>query len=451
MAPKVHPQLEFKTARQRATEQPPAIDWVIGGLAAGGIVTELDGPHKSAGKTTFIAHAVRRKLDGKPFLGLASKPGPVVWLTEESWSTFQEALRVAGLLDRDDLYVLCREDALGAPWAEVARQARDLSIRIGARLLIGDTLSSLAGLKGDEENSSGAAMEAIRPVQEIAAAGVAVLVSRHERRAGGEVGDSGRGSTAFSGAVDMIFRLTRLGGEGRASMRRLDYIGRVRAVPEARIIELTEAGYVLVGSEANVRHREAERLLLDHVPAREEDAITLPSLWSGEGPLVGSALGKSTIREVAEALFQAGRLARKEINPRRHVWWCVFAAPVPTKHIGKKSGVEAESVDVFGAHTPLRSEHTPNTPDSDDSAPDIHPSPDHDPRRQTPGGTDPLHCPACGRVDYAPLPEDRRRCLACGEVWQRPLPLLNGSPNQTTLLDDFLAELDARAKKAGRE
>jgi hypothetical protein len=302
----------------------------------------------------------------------------VVWITEESWSTFQEPLGEAGLLERDDLYILCREDAMGVPWVEVARQAREWTINAAAKLLIGDTLSSLAGLKGDEENSSGAAQEAIRPVQEIAAAGVAVLVTRHERRAGGEVGESGRGSTAFSGAVDMIFRLTRLGGEGRDTMRRLDYIGRIRGVPDSRIIELTNNGYVLVGNELDVKLREAQAFLVDHLPDREDEAVTLPSLQEAA---TAKAIGKTTVREAAETLVKAGKLAKKEVSARKHLFWCVSGAPVPTGHIRNRAGDETEADSVSGVHTPIGVDtYGHRTPTS--AAPAMHPLADA--------------CPACG-------------------------------------------------------
>ena len=44
----------------------------------------------------------------------------------------------------------------------------------------------------------------MQPLQQAAAAeGLGVLVSQHERKSGGEVEDSGRGSSAFAGAADI--------------------------------------------------------------------------------------------------------------------------------------------------------------------------------------------------------------------------------------------------------
>ncbi len=41
--------------------------------------------------------------------------------------------------------------------------------------------------------------EALAPIQAIAGLGIGVILSRHERKSGGDVGDSGRGSSAWGG------------------------------------------------------------------------------------------------------------------------------------------------------------------------------------------------------------------------------------------------------------
>lgn len=47
------------------------------------------------------------------------------------------------------------------------------------------------------------------PLQDAAHAGLTVIVCRHERKGGGDVGDSGRGSSATWGDVDIILQLRR--------------------------------------------------------------------------------------------------------------------------------------------------------------------------------------------------------------------------------------------------
>ena len=67
-----------------------------------------------------------------------------------------------------------------------------------------DTLGQFAGIRGDGENSSGEAQAAMSPFA-ASRRKRARRDSRHERKGGGEVGESGRGSSAFGGAVDDDF------------------------------------------------------------------------------------------------------------------------------------------------------------------------------------------------------------------------------------------------------
>ena len=103
-------------------------------------------------------------MDGADFLGVATRKGPVVYLTEQSSPTFREALRRANLLERDDFYVLFWADTRGVQWAAVVQAAVDKCKEVGAELLVVDTLPQFAGIAGDGENSAGAAMEAMRPL-----------------------------------------------------------------------------------------------------------------------------------------------------------------------------------------------------------------------------------------------------------------------------------------------
>lgn len=49
-----------------------------------------------------------------------------------------------------------------------------------------------------------------RRLRGIAAGGRAVLLVRHDRKSGGDIGDSGRGSNALTGAVDIVLNLARM-------------------------------------------------------------------------------------------------------------------------------------------------------------------------------------------------------------------------------------------------
>ena len=207
--------LPFRTAAEIETETAATVDWIASPWGAAGAITELDGKVKAAGKTSWLLAMCRAILDGEPFMGEPTSKTPIVYLTEQNSTTFRVAMERAGLLGRDDFVVLSWADTVSARWEVVVQEAVSECKRRGARLLVVDTMAQFAGLHGDSENNAGNALEAIRPLQLGAAQGLGVVFSRHERKSGGEVGDSGRGSSAFGGAVDTILSLRRPEGRTR--------------------------------------------------------------------------------------------------------------------------------------------------------------------------------------------------------------------------------------------
>jgi hypothetical protein len=265
--------LLFKTARQVAEETPAEVDWIARPYLAKGAITEIDGKIKAAGKTTFVSHKVAAIVDGKPFMGEPTTRAKVVWLTEQSPSTFRKVLERANLTDRDDVVVLHWHDAMGIEWADVARAATAKALDIGAGLLVVDTLGQFAGIRGDGENNAGAAQEAMQPLQEAAAKGLAVEFTRHERKGGGEVGESGRGSSAFGGAVDVIMTIRRGEGNTRPSVRIVEALSRFDETPDKVVIELTDKGYRNLGNASAFAEKEAQDAVVEILPAKAEHAL----------------------------------------------------------------------------------------------------------------------------------------------------------------------------------
>lgn len=60
--------IRFRTAAEFAAEVPPDVPWAVRPWVAKGSVTEIVGPPKSAGKTTFVLAMLRAGIDGRPFL-----------------------------------------------------------------------------------------------------------------------------------------------------------------------------------------------------------------------------------------------------------------------------------------------------------------------------------------------------------------------------------------------
>lgn len=291
--------LAFRSGRELVAEAPADVDYIARPWSALGTITELDGKPKSAGKTTWLLHLIQAILDGRPFLGEPTRRTPVVLLTEQSRASIAPTLRALGL-DRDDLSLLTWPDAFGTPWPAMVAAAGAECERIGGLFFAVDTLGQFAGVRGDAENDAGAALEAMAPLQAAAASGLAVLVSRHDRKAGGDVGESGRGSNAWSGAVDCILALRRPLNPARPTIRELEAISRRGDVPaEPVLIELTDAGYVVLGSDAAVAFGDARTGILE---------ILADVDWHTERELVEAlpAVSRTTVRDALSVLVTAG-------------------------------------------------------------------------------------------------------------------------------------------------
>lgn len=270
--------LTFRTGTEIAAHTPTEVPWLVKPWVAGGAITEVDGKVKVAGKTTWVTHMVRAVLDGAEFMGEKTAKTPAVVLTEQNPTSFRETMKRADLLNRDDFVTLFWAETLGFSWPEVARAAVEECQRRRAKLLVVDTLGQFAGLFGDSENNSGAALTAVQPLQLAAEAGVAVIIVRHERKRGGSVGDSGRGSSAFAGAVDIVLSIRRPEGNQKRNSRLIQAVSRFDETPPELLIELTDTGYRSLGEPGEVAKQQAAREVLDALPKSKSEAIDIKTL-----------------------------------------------------------------------------------------------------------------------------------------------------------------------------
>ena len=269
--------LIFRSGKQIAKEIPPEIPWIIPSFIAAGAITELDGKPKLSGKTTFVAHMVAAALDGLSFLGHPTTETKTVYLSEQPLTSFRTAMERAALLGRKNVRFLFWADTLGTPWHSVAEAAIEECKRMGAKILVVDTFAQFAGLAGDSENNAGDALQALLPLQKAAAQGIAVVVVRYERKGGGQIGDSGRGSSAFAGAVDIIVSLRRPEGNQPRNVRLLQAVSRFDSFDDA-LIELTDRGYRLLGAPGEAARAHAAAELLSTIPKSKTKAATINDL-----------------------------------------------------------------------------------------------------------------------------------------------------------------------------
>jgi hypothetical protein len=308
--------LPFRTALEVATETPEHIEWIAKPYVALGAITEVDGKVKLAGKTTWTTFLCRAALDGLPFMGEPTTKTPVVYLTEQPPSSWRLTLERAGLLGREDFHCLYFRDIRGITWQDVADEAIAHCKQVGSKLLVVDTLGQFAGIAGDSENNSGDALAAMMPLQEAAGYGIAVILLRHDRKSGGMVGESGRGSSAYSGAVDIVLSIRRPEGNTKKTLRTIHAVGRFDETPEELVIDLTPEGYVSLGSAANVREADAEQVITAAAPKTPEEAVTLEEL------IKDSDVSRATAQRAAKNLCARGTLLTlgkgKKGNPFRY-------------------------------------------------------------------------------------------------------------------------------------
>jgi hypothetical protein len=181
-------------------------------VARRGLITELVAKVKM-GKTTFALQGLRAGIGGDDEYCSKAVSGPirVGYVTEEGQQTFLEALHrygLADLVDQDAFFSVfdfeTQDVALSKVVDSLIQHGQDDRVDV----IVLDTLSVIAGL--DEEDHSGQAAKVMHQVRRLAVAGFAVLILRHSRKTGGEVGDAGRGSSAISGYVDILLQIEPL-------------------------------------------------------------------------------------------------------------------------------------------------------------------------------------------------------------------------------------------------
>lgn len=259
------------------------------------------------GKTQLSLDLVRAVVSGGMFLGQrVERAGAVILLTEQGPNSFQDQLRRSGI-SSPKLSVLYRHEAGNLPWELVVLGALARANKVGAVLLVVDTLSGWAGFGAEGENDSGAATLAMRPIQDAAATGLTVLVNRHDRKSGGEIGEAGRGSGAIGGAADVLLHLVRATSEGHENRRTLEYTGRYEDAPAKVTVEWNGSEYVLLGNVTDVERNEARLLIPDILPMPDSDPMLRKDVITAVKGRAGS-ISKSTIERALTELAGSGEI-----------------------------------------------------------------------------------------------------------------------------------------------
>jgi hypothetical protein len=249
----------IKSAKEFSEEQGEDIPWIIDGLFAPGCLVEILGSVK-AGKSTWVCGAIWCILNGEPWLGRPVQKGKVLYVTEQAGTSFRKTLERGRIDKHEDLYIVTPTQLHGREWDDAVEEIMEVASELGCGTVVFDTLARLAGLAGDEENSSGVAMRVLRPFQVAKAKNLAVLFVRHGRKSGGTINEMGRGSNAYSGEMDVIVGLRVLDEEHK----KMEVSGRLDE-PSSCTLRYTGGTYVLgedPQAEANKQNDEQRVELL---------------------------------------------------------------------------------------------------------------------------------------------------------------------------------------------
>jgi hypothetical protein len=296
--------IQFLNPRELVSASRGKVDWIAKPFVVRGGITEVTGKIKAAGKTTFILDLVRAVLSGQEFLGYPTRKTRVIFLTEQPRSSFSVALERAGLLRSDRLRILPWANARGVKWAHIVKRVREECREFHARLVVVDTVFYFAYKSGMDENSSGSAIEIMQPLGELASHGIAVVAIRHERKDSGDVGDVGRGSSAFGGVPDILISIRRPSGGHRPTMRELRMESRFSETPSELMVELTPTGFVNCGSGADVEFRRALKQIREAISSHK-DGMTLGKIHKSTG------VGRTTAQKAILRLIKKGLIVQK--------------------------------------------------------------------------------------------------------------------------------------------
>ena len=225
-------------------------DWLWHGYLVPGGMTLLTSLWK-AGKTTLLAVLLHRMKTGGELAGAAVTAGQAVVVSEEDpalWERRSRRLDFGGHVSW-----LCRPfraRPTPAEWRALIDSLAALRRERGTDLAVIDPLAAF--LPGRDENTAGLMLEALLPLQNLTALGMAVLLLHHPRKHSSAPGQMARGSGALSAHVDVILEMTTVSGDPDDRRRRLLGFSRFAETPSDRVIELNAEGtdYVSLGDLA---------------------------------------------------------------------------------------------------------------------------------------------------------------------------------------------------------
>jgi hypothetical protein len=297
-----------RTAAELLAEVPEEPAWVIPGLLARSWTIKVAAREKT-GKGTFIALLLGAVERGEETLfGPATEPTTALIYTEEPQDSIREKIADAGLRRATVVYGW---ELGGLDWPGKVDALIDRATDDGHGVIFVDNVSRAAGVEDEAGTELARAVEYLS--ERAKAAGLAVIIDHHHRKAAGKTEDKSRGGTALAGACDNNVEMERVGTDWTSRVRRLSSRGRVRATHWTRTVALTEdgTGYEVVAdtdAPQDGRLRKRLRALRDAGDAGTDAAAFAEAI----------ELGKEAARQTLKELEGEGWAQSTEGKPRRY-------------------------------------------------------------------------------------------------------------------------------------
>ncbi len=302
--------LNFVSARSIAESEPEEPDSVIEQIAIKGAITLFSAKIK-VGKTTFLGASLYAILHDESIIGLRTQRARILYCTEEGRKTFRAFLKRTGLDGEDDLEVLF----LGSvqreiTWPVVVKNVLGHALSINADVVIFDTLTRWAHVKPEQENDAGAAAAAMEPLELLRAANLCVIAVFHDRKSGGDVSDSTRGSSAFGGSADVLLNLVHSGTNGHTNRRVLSSLGRFDD-PAIWTIDWEDGAYILraEGEDQRVERDDMQQTIQSHLMMGQHTNDELKAA-------LGVSPKDQTYRRALDELMALGKVERSGMGKR---------------------------------------------------------------------------------------------------------------------------------------
>jgi len=271
-------ELRFLTLAELRERTPAEPTWLWHGYLATGSVTLLAGKPKAGKSTLAIAVSAAMATGATSFLGRDMRPGAVVYVSEEGAPTLMHKLPAGDA----GMHLLTRDGAWPKPeWPALVNAAVEHSQKVGARLLVIDTAPFWTAMPAEGSKDGDRVQRVMHTLVQATRAGLAVLLTTHTRKAGGEDGDAVSGSTQWTGASDTVLELERPAENAPPTQRLLLGLGRFPATPAAALIDrdaVTGAWSVSGHAEdrRSARAAATRALVLDALA--DGEALTRPEL-----------------------------------------------------------------------------------------------------------------------------------------------------------------------------